>query len=50
MKQISHRDAIYSVVAIVKSTVLHVWKLLREWTLSSHCEKKNSVTVCGDGD
>ena len=49
MKQISNRDVIYSIVAIVNCTLLHVWKLLREWALGLHHKKKKSVTVCGDG-
>ena len=49
-EHISHEDVIYSMVNIVNHIVLHIWKLLKEYILtSSHHKRKIFVTLYSDG-
>ena len=36
-------------IIILYCTVLHIWKLLREWILKVLIAHKKFVTFCGDG-
>ena len=48
--KISHGNVMYSMMTIVKNTVLYIWKLLRRVDFkSSHHKKKKSVTMYRDG-
>lgn len=49
MKEISQGDIIYSMIILVNNTVVHIWMLLRKYTLKVLITgKKNSVTKYGD--
>lgn len=39
----------YSVVTTVNNTVLHTWKLLREWFLNALTSHTQMVIMWGDG-
>jgi len=48
IKEIRHRNVMYSLESVVSNTVLQFWRLLRDFK-SSHHKKKNFLTMYGDG-